>query len=106
MTTLPTLYQQQQDIMSRFDFERVQVAMQALNWTWQSRPVTVDMMKATVMELMDRTAQKYNGVDGWCSIATGGFEARVDEVGGSARMSLSFRIESIDASLVWSTPTR
>jgi len=94
-TIFPPLQQQQRDIMERFNFERVLNAMHALNWTWMGKKVTIEMLQSNAMELMDNVQRQR--VKGWKSVSTGGFEARIDEVCGQDRMSLSFCVESIDA---------
>lgn len=97
MTTpiYPSLQQQQDDIMERFNFERVQKAMHAINWTWMGRPVTTDMLKSTALELMDNVMRARDA--GWRSVATGGLEARIDKVCGQDRMTLTFSVESVAA---------
>lgn len=99
--TMPPLDQQQRDIMERFNFERVLQTMHALNWTWMGEVVTLDKLKSTAMQLMDHVQREYASEEGWKSVATGGFEARIDAVNGCDRMSLSFCVESIDASPNW-----
>jgi hypothetical protein len=96
---MPSLEQQQADIMDRFNFERVLVAMHALNWTWIGETVTLDKLKATAMSLMNDVQKEYNQENGWRSVATGGFEARIDPICGCDRMSLMFCVESIDAAV-------
>lgn len=97
MTTpnFPPLHQQQRDIMERFNFERVLTAMHALNWTWLGKKVTIEMLQSNAMELMDSVQRQR--VEGWKSVATGGFEARIDDVCGQDRMSQAFCVESVDA---------
>lgn len=96
---MPPLPQQQRDIMERFNFERVLKAMHALNWTWLGETVELEDLKRTAMQLMDSVQNAHEGSEGWKSVATGGFEARIDEVCGCVRMSLLFCVESVDAPL-------
>lgn len=97
----PSLQQQENDIMNRFNFDRVLVTMHALNWTWLGRPATIDELKNIALHLMGSVQNAYEGSTGWKAISTGGFEARIDEQGGYARMSLAFRAESVDASPIY-----
>jgi hypothetical protein len=94
---MPSLEQQQADIMERFNFERVLVAMHALNWTWLGEPVTLEQIKRTANGLLTDVRTTYTEATGWRSISTGGFEARIDPVCDYVRMSLMFCVESIDA---------
>jgi hypothetical protein len=94
---MPSLEQQQADIMDRFNFERVLVAMHALNWTWIGETVTLEKLKATAMSLLTDVQKEYNQENGWRSVATGGFEARIDPICGCDRMSLMFCVENVDA---------
>jgi hypothetical protein len=94
---MPPLEQQQIDIMERFNFERVLIAMHALNWTWLGEPVTLEKLKQTANRLMADVQKEYNQENGWRSVATGGFEARIDPICDQQRLSLSFHVESVDA---------
>lgn len=97
-STVPTLDQQINDIMNRFNFTRVLQVMHAINWTWRGQVVDLDDLKSTAMELMDQAVRHYLANDGrWSLVATGGFTARVEEVAAGARVSLTFSIESVDA---------
>jgi hypothetical protein len=95
---VPTLDQQINDIMNRFNFTRVLQVMHAINWTWRGQVVDLDDLKSTAMQLMDEAVRSYHANDGrWALVGTGGFTARVDEVTAGARLSLTFSIESVDA---------
>lgn len=97
-STVPTLDQQINDIMNRFNFDRVLKTMHAINWTWRGQVVDLDDLKSTAMHLMDEAVRSYLANDGrWSLVGTGGFTARVDEVTAGARVSLTFSIESVDA---------
>jgi len=95
--TMPPLDQQQRDIMEGFNFERVLQTMHALNWTWMGKTVALEDLKRTALSLMDRVCDEYAKAEGWKSVATGGFEARIDEMRGCSRLSLAFCVESVDA---------
>jgi hypothetical protein len=98
----PSLQQQENDIMNRFNFERVLVTMHALNWTWfDGGPVTVDDLKNTALTLLGMVQNEHERSTGWKAASTGGFEARIDEQGGYARMSLAFRVDWVDAAPVY-----
>lgn len=97
---MPPLSQQQADIMERFNFERVLKAMHALNWTWLGETVELEDLKRTAMILMDSVRHAHEDSEGWKSVATGGFEARIDETRGCYCMSLSFSVESVDAPML------
>ncbi len=92
MAYVASLLQQQAEIMERFDFERVLIAMHALNWKWVGETVTIEDLKRTAMQLMDSVQQERT--KGWRSVATGGFEARIDEVCGQDQLTLTFKVES------------
>ena len=94
---MPSLELQQADIMDSFNFERVLIAMHALNWTWMGEEVTLEKLKRTANSLLTDVQKEYNQENGWRSVATGGFEARIDPVCGQMRLTLSFCVESIDA---------
>jgi hypothetical protein len=95
---VPTLYQQENDIMNRFNFARCLQVMHAINWTWRGSVVTLDDLKSTAMELMDQAIRSYNNNDGrWAQVSTGGFAARVEELEAGARLTLTFSVESVDA---------
>jgi hypothetical protein len=97
-STVPTLFQQQNDIMERFDFERVLKAMHALNWTWLGKTVTLEDLKRNAIYLMDTVSQRHTEFPkGWKSVATGGFEARVTEMNDGMCLSLAFCVSSVDA---------
>lgn len=95
---VPTLYLQENDIMSRFNFERCLQVMHAINWRWRGQVVTLDDLKSNAMHLMDEAIRSYNENDGrWAQVSTGGFAARVEEVDEGARLTLTFSVESVDA---------
>lgn len=96
------------DIMDRFDFASVRLAMLALNWTWATtggRTPDIDRLKSTAFQLMDQAVRGYEELDeeskkfGYFT-ATGGFEARVDTYSKSGpRLSLLFYVDRRDGSL-------
>lgn len=72
------------DIMDRFGFASVRLAMLALNWTWAAaggKTPDIDRLKSTAFQLMDQAVRGYEELDeeskkyGYVA-ATGGFEAR------------------------------
>ena len=96
--TVPTLYQQENDIMNRFNFARCLQVMQAINWTWRGQAVDIDDLKSTATELMDQAIRHYQtNVGRWAQVSTGGFAARVEETDKGARLTLTFSVESVDA---------
>ena len=97
-STVPTLDQQINDIMNRFNFDRVLKTMHAINWTWRGQSVDLNDLKSTAMHLMDQAVRSYQTNDGrWAQVSTGGFAARVEELSAGARLTLTFSIESVDA---------
>jgi hypothetical protein len=101
-----TLFEQAQDIMERFNFERVQRTMYALNWGWRGNGVPdLAQMKATGLQLLDYAILGYEGLDAEAkkfgySTATGGFEARVETFSNAApRLSLMFIVEEREGSI-------
>jgi hypothetical protein len=95
---VPTLDQQINDLMNRFNFARVLQVMQAINWTWRGQAVNLDDLKSTAMELMDQAVRHYRANDGRrAQVSTGGFAARVEETDKGARLTLTFSVESVDA---------
>lgn len=96
----PSLFFQGQDIMERFDFNRVHIAMQALNWGWRGDGVpSIPQLKATAQQLLDYAILGYDGLDAEArkfgyTTATGGFEARVETfTKAPPRLSLIFAVE-------------
>ena len=97
-STVPTLDQQINDIMNRFNFARVLTVMHAINWTWRGEVVDLNDLKSTAMQMMDDAVRSYHANAGsWVSVGTGGFTARVEDQKGSPRVSLAFSVESVDA---------
>lgn len=98
------LLDQAQNIMDRFDFERVHKAMVALNWSWRGEGVpSIDQLKATALQLMDYADLGYDCLihkEFGYSTATGGFEARVETfTNAPPRLSLAFIVEHREGSV-------
>lgn len=86
------------DIMHRFNFAKVLIAMHALNWTWLGEEVTVKKLQSTAMELLDTVVREYErDPNGWKTVATGGFQARIDIFNDQPLLSLAFLIEHKEA---------
>jgi hypothetical protein len=87
------------DIMERFDWERVQRTMKALNWTWaRSHPdvPTIDQLKSTARECLEQVVRTYKESPGWNFVATGGFYARIyDFKAGNTELNLAFEVETV-----------
>jgi len=97
-TTVPTLYQQANDVMARFNFDRVLHTMHLTNWRWRGEVVTRDGLVSNAVYLLDAVIRNYEHNDnGWAEVATGGFVARVDKTTWGPRLSLAFTVESVDA---------
>lgn len=94
---VPTLDQQINDIMCRFNFGRVLTVMHAINWRWRGQVVEINDLKRTAVYLMDHAVQSYHTNRAWSSTSTGGFTARVDHYGAGVRLSLAFSVEDVDA---------
>ena len=60
-------------IMQEFDFDRVHLTMNLLNWTWQGSIPSIDELKNTAEVLLIRAYKEKN------FISTGGFEAHYDK---------------------------
>lgn len=97
-TTAPSLDDQINDVMGRFNFQRALEVMHMTNWTWRGRTVTLDDMKSTAMELLDGAIRSYNETSKTNSMwSTGGFTARVENYPQGGRLSLTFALESVEA---------
>lgn len=99
---MPSFGAQENDIMYRFNFERVLQVMHAINWRWLGQEVTMSDLKRTALQLMDTAVRNYQeGNSSWTSVSTGGFTARVDELDYGPRLSLSFSIEQAEGRRIW-----
>lgn len=69
------------DIMENFEWGRIQVAMENMNWRWKDEHVTVDMLKSEAKRLLLAAADSRLGVhhsEHWelgITCGTGGLEA-------------------------------
>jgi hypothetical protein len=88
-----------QEILTHFDFQKVQTAMKALNWTWygSNGTPTIDEMRATALNLL-RSATKDLSED-YYSSSTGGFHVEYrkfhsKEDGYWYRLDLAFCVDS------------
>lgn len=96
--TFPPFEQQIDDIMHRFNFERVLRIMHMDDWKWRGRTVTRDDLESTAFQLLDGAVQSYRKDDSQNAMwATGGFTARVEKYPNGGRVSLLFSIESVEA---------
>lgn len=100
-TTVPTLYQQVDDVMNRFNFDLVLHTMHLMNWRWRGEVVTRDDLLSNAHYLLDSAIRSYQDNDSsWAMVSTGGFVARIDEFSAGPRLSLAFTVESVDARMV------
>ena len=72
------LSDQIEEIMSEFDFHKVQKVMHVLDWNYydSDTPPSIDTLKCTARQLLSNCADLDNNTT---SIQTGGFEARLDK---------------------------
>jgi hypothetical protein len=89
-----------EDIMQRFDWERVRRTMVALNWTWATSEgiPTIKELQYTARDCLEHAARGYiksSGHNlGWYSVGTGGFCARISQFNAGAKISLHFEVEN------------
>jgi hypothetical protein len=92
---MQTLNEQARDIMSRFDFARVQQTMEALKWTWRGdaeSPSIPDLI-STADDVIRWAVTGYTADMPFYSSSTGGFTARVLRYDSGAKLELSFEVE-------------
>jgi hypothetical protein len=86
------------DVMCNFDFEKVQVVMQSLNWTWACTENGVpdvfeikDVAKGLLKDSIMHCTEEDNGM----TVETGGLQARYvpDNGDGEEWLSLRFILE-------------
>lgn len=75
------------EILDFFDFERVYLAMKALDWKWPAigRVPLVGHLRAKARELLNRVAYEYGDS---CSVGTGGFIAEMNRYPGDEKTYL------------------
>ncbi len=83
------------DIMERFEWDRVQKVMTALNWTWWWTPTvpTVEELQATALEMIHAVIRLYEKEGESTSCSTGGFVARIHKFKNSEpQLTLHFEV--------------
>ena len=92
---MTSLYNQMDLIMERFDFTRVQLAMEALDWGWRGGAVPPDLkdIKNTAEDVMRMAVSGYTEGDPFHSVGTGGFTALILRYDAGARLELMFSVE-------------
>lgn len=93
--------QQEYKIMEKFDFERVQKCMKALDWQWLGKEPTLDDLKNCASNLMGEvqhkcTTQAPADSAQWFSASTGGFKASAKLINGNWWLVLEFIVESYE----------
>jgi hypothetical protein len=88
MSNLDSLLQQKEDILGRFDFDKVHEYMKETNWTWFAHGVPTPFeLKVTAARLLDRVIQSPEPAS---NSGTGGLTAYKLPWG----LSLHFSVES------------
>lgn len=96
------LLQQQWKIMEKFDFERVQKTMKALDWKWLGEEPTLEKLKGQAESLLTVVSNRIHDPalnednPQWFSASTGGFKASNKLVNGNWRLSLEFIVASYE----------
>ena len=97
-----SLYSSINDVMERFDFDKVHKVMTFLNWTWATTTggtvPSIDELKACAYQLLHLAVQSHEErgrpLTG-SNVATGGFEAAVVVYdSGRAELCLLFYVDS------------
>ena len=83
-----------QDILNRFEWDRVQTVMTALNWGWVGRQPSLADLKSTAHWLLNRAVELYNKNPRDQVVSTGGLVARITVFTEGPQIELEFVVAS------------
>lgn len=99
-----SLYSKIDEVMDRFDFDKVHRVMKFLNWTWYTNPYappTIDDLKSTARECLCTAVRLYEesqNKDIGMTAGTGGFHVTVETFAkGSPLLSLMFYVDQSES---------
>lgn len=75
-----SLYSKIDEVMERFDFDKVHRVMEFLKWTWVNGTPTVSELRSTALQCLDTAVLEYDKQGcprSGMNVSTGGFEATV-----------------------------